>query len=342
MPIVRATTIHGPADIRVEDVPDPAIENRTDAIVKVAAGCICGTDLWAYRGDNPVRRGQTIGHECIGEIVAVGDAVRDFTPGDFVIVPFDHCDNTCAHCLVGANSACIHLGITQSGQAEFTRVTQADGTLARTDGTPEPGRYPALLALTDVMATGWHAATASKVAPGSTVVVVGDGAVGLCGVLAASTMGAGRIIIMSRHPDRQQLARTFGATDIVAERGPEGEAMVLDLTHGTGGDAVLECVGSQASVSTAFAVARPGSTVGCVGAPHGVALPVNRMFKNNIGFAGGMAPVRRYLPHLLTLVTSGRIDPGPVFDLTLPLDSAAEGYRAMNERRATKVQLLIS
>lgn len=339
---MRATTIHGPGDIRVENVPDPTIEDPTDAIVKVEAGCICGTDLWAYRGDNPVDRGQTIGHESIGEIVALGGAVRSFNLGDFVIVPFGHCDNTCVHCRAGANTACVHFGITQSGQAEFTRVTQAEGTLVKTDGTPERRRFPALLALADVLATGWHAAVTSKVAPGGTVAVVGDGAVGLCGVLAAAAMGAERIMAMSRHPDRQQLARTFGATDIVAERGAAGEAVILDLTDGVGADAVLECAGTASSVATAFAIARPGSTVGCVGAPHGVTLPVERMFKKNIGFAGGMAPVRRYLPQLLSLVTSGRIDPGPIFDLTIPLDDVAYGYRAMNERRAIKVQLLTS
>ncbi len=335
---MRATTIHGPGDIRVEDVPDPTITLPTDAVVRVAAGCICGSDLWGYRGQSRTRPGQTIGHECIGEVVEVGPEVRDFRAGDFVVVPFDHCDGTCPHCLAGVQSACLNLGMTQSGQAEYARVTQADGTLVRTD-VPEPAAYPSLLALTDVMATGWHAAVAAGVREGGSVVVVGDGAVGLCGVLAASVMGAETIVAMSRHESRQQIATSFGATHVVAERGEEGEAAVVELTGGVGADAVLECVGTDGSMATAFAVARPGSTVGFVGVPHGVELPVGRMFQKNVGLAGGMAPVRRYLPELLRLVASGRIDPGRVFDAALPLEEVAEGYRAMDERRAIKVQI---
>jgi threonine dehydrogenase-like Zn-dependent dehydrogenase len=336
---MRATTIHGPRDIRVEEVPDPVLERPTDAIVKVAAGCICGSDLWPYRGENPIRPGSTIGHECIGEVVEVGSEVSGSRAGDFVVVPFCHCDNTCAHCRAGMQSACVNLDGTASGQAEYTRVAQADGSLVRTDGTPDPAAYPSLLALTDVMATGWHAAVAAGVREGGTVVVVGDGAVGLCGVLAASVMGAETIIAMSRHEPRQRIATDFGATHLVAERGDEGEAAVLDITQGIGADAVLECVGTDSAMGTAFAVARPGSTVGFVGVPHGVELPLRRMFVKNIGLAGGMAPVRRYLPELLGLVTSGRIDPGRVFDATVPLDEVAEGYLAMDERRAIKVQV---
>ena len=336
---MRATTIHGPGDIRVEEVPDPVIEQPTDALVKVAAGCICGSDLWGYRGESRVRPGQTIGHECIGEVVEVGADVTDFRAGDFVVVPFDHCDNTCPHCLAGMQSACENVGVTQSGQAEYARVTQADGSLVRTDGVPDPSAYPSLLALTDVMATGWHAAVASGVREGGSVVVVGDGAVGLCGVLAASVMGAEKIIAMSRHESRQRIADEFGATHVIAERGDEGEAAVLDITEGIGADAVLECVGTDSAMSTAFAVARPGSTVGFVGVPHGVELPIGRMFQKNIGLAGGMAPVRRYLPDLLELVSSGRINPGRVFDSALPLDEVAEGYRAMDERQSIKVQI---
>ena len=336
---MRATTIHAARDIRLSDVDDPRIEAPTDAVVKVTAGCICGSDLWPYRGENPITEGDTIGHECVGVIEEVGSEVTSLKPGDFVVVPFCHCDNTCAHCRAGAHSACINLGMTVSGQGEYARVTQAAGSLVRTDAVPDAAMIPSLLALSDVMPTGWHAAVSAGVPQGGTVVVVGDGAVGLCGVLAASVMGAEKIIAMSRHESRQQLATEFGATHLVATRGKEGAAEVKEITGGVGADAVLECVGTDQSMGTAFAVARPGATVGFVGVPHGVELPVRRMFQKNVGLAGGMAPVRRYLPELMDLVTSGRIDPGRVFDLTLPLDEVAEGYRAMDERRATKVLL---
>lgn len=336
---MRATTIHGPGDIRLSEVPDPTISAPTDAIVRVVAGCICGSDLWPYRGENPVDAGSTIGHECVGVVAEVGSEVRNVREGDFVVVPFVHCDNTCAHCRNGAHSACREQGWTESGQAELTHVTHADGSLVKTDGTPEESLLPSLLTLADVMATGWHAAVAAGVREGGTAVVVGDGAVGLCGVIAARQLGAERIVAMSRHADRQALAREFGATHVVAERGEPGEAAVLDLTDGVGADAVLECVGTGAAMDTAFAVARPGSTVGFVGVPHGVEPPVRRMFRKNVGLAGGIAPVRRYLPELLDLVLAGTIDPGRVFDLTLPLDKVAEGYRAMDERTAIKVML---
>jgi threonine dehydrogenase-like Zn-dependent dehydrogenase len=336
---MRATTIHAPGDIRFEDVPDPRIEEPTDAIVKVVAGCICGSDLWPYRGANDVDAGATIGHECVGVIEEVGPEVRDFVPGDFVIVPFCHCDNTCPHCRAGVQSVCDNLGFTSSGQGEYARVTQADGSLVKTDGVPDASLVPSLLTLSDVMATGWHAAVAAGVQRGGTAVVIGDGAVGLCGVLAAAQLGAERVIAMSRHEPRQEIARAFGATDVVAERGKEGGARIADLTDGIGADAVLECVGTDEAMKTAFAIARPGSTVGFVGVPHGVELPVRRMFQKNVGLAGGMAPVRRYLPDLLDRVLSGAIDPGKVFDLTLPMAEAAEGYRAMDERRAIKVLL---
>lgn len=336
---MRATTIHGPKDIRFETVPDPVLTAPTDAIVKVAAGCICGSDLWPYRGENDITPGQTIGHECVGVVEEVGSEVRSVRPGDFVLVPFCHCDNTCVHCRAGVQSACEEGGFTVSGQAEYAVVTHADGSLVATDGMPDESLLPSLLTLTDVMATGWHAAVAAGVRPGSTVVVVGDGAVGLCGVLAASVMGAEKVIAMSRHEDRQRLATEFGATHLVAERGKEGAEAVREITGGVGADATLECVGTDQAMGTAFAVARPGSTVGFVGVPHGVQLPVRRMFQRNVGLAGGMAPVRRYLPELLELTVSGRIDPGKVFDLTLPLEQVADGYRAMDERRAIKVML---
>jgi len=334
---MRATTIHAPGDIRVSEVPDPTIKLPTDAIVKVTAGCICGSDLWPYRGENPIRAGATIGHECIGVVAEIGSEVTSFRPGDFVIVPFCHCDNSCAHCRAGVQSACTNLGVTVSGQAELARVTQADGSLVKAEADPEPAMTRSLLALTDVMATGWHAAVCAGVPEGGTVVVVGDGAVGLCGVLAASVMGAEKVIAMSRHEPRQKVATEFGATHIVAARGREGAAEVAEITGGVGADAVLECVGTDTAMGTAFAVARPGATVGFVGVPHGVEPPMGRMFSKNVGLAGGMAPVRRYLPELLDLVTSGRIDPGRVFDATVPLDRVADGYRAMDQREAIKV-----
>jgi threonine dehydrogenase-like Zn-dependent dehydrogenase len=337
---MRATMIHAPYDIRFEeDVPEPEITRPTDAIVRVIASCICGSDLWGYRGENgPIETPRTIGHECLGEVVAVGGDVRDIAVGDHVVVPFCHCDNTCAHCRAGFQSACVNSTLTASGQGEFARVTQADGSLVVID-EPETSQLPDLLALTDVMATGWHAAVMSGVSKGGTAVVVGDGAVGLCGVIAARALGAERVVAMSRHADRQALATTFGATDIVAERGEEGEAAIAELTGGVGADYVLECVGTDQAMRTAFHVARPGATVGFVGVPHGIELPVRRMFTHNVGLAGGMAPVRRYLPELLDLVRDGAINPGLVFDLALPVERVAEGYQAMDQRTAVKVQL---
>ncbi len=336
---MRATTIHAPHDIRLEDRPVPTIEEPTDAVVRVTASCVCGSDLWSYRGENEIRPGSPIGHEIVGVVEEVGSEVRNFKTGDFVIAPFVHCDNSCPHCRAGITSACVNQGFTVGGQAEYAVVHQAGGSLVKTDGMPDESMLPSLLALTDVMATGWHAAMAAQVRPGSTAVVVGDGAVGLCGVLAASQLGAERIVAMSRHEPRQKIATMFGATDIIPERGDEGERRILDLTDGVGADAVLECVGNDAAMQTAVAIARPGATVGFVGVPHGVELPVVQMFRHNVGLAGGMAPVRTYLPDLLERTLSGAIDPGPVFDMTLPLDEVAEGYRAMDERRAIKVML---
>lgn len=336
---MRATTIHAAGDIRLEDLPVPGIERPTDAIVRVAAGCICGSDLWPYRGENPIRPGQTIGHEMIGWVEEVGSEVRDFKPGDFVIAPFCHCDNTCPNCTFGMQSACVNSAITQSGQSEYAVVTQADGSLVKTDDVPDKALWPALLTLSDVMPTGWHAAVSARVQPGCTAAVVGDGAVGLCGVLAAAQLGAERVILMSRHAPRQQVAKTFGVTDIVEARGAEGEERVRELTDGVGADAVLECVGTDQAMRTALTIARPGAMVGFVGVPHGVEIPAGEMFARNVGLQGGIAPVRRYLPDLLSRVLAGTLDPSPVFDLTLPLEQAAEGYRAMDERRAIKVLL---
>ena len=337
---MRATTIHAPGDIRVTEVDDPTITAPTDAVVRVTAGCVCGSDLWPYRGANDIRAGSTIGHECVGVVEEVGADVTSFRPGDFVIVPFCHCDNTCVHCRAGVQSGCVNQGFTVSGQAEHALVTQAEGSLVRTEDPGDDERLlKSLLALSDVMPTGWHAAVAAGVRPGGTAVVIGDGAVGLCAVLAAATMGAEKVVAMSRHEPRQEIARAFGATHVVAERGKEGGAAIKEITEGVGADSVLECVGTDQAVQTAFAVARPGSTVGFVGVPHGVELPVRRMFQKNVGLAGGMAPVRSYLPDLLERVLSGTIAPGRVFDSVRPLDEVADGYRDMDERRAIKVMV---
>jgi threonine dehydrogenase-like Zn-dependent dehydrogenase len=336
---MRATTIHAPGDVRISEVPDPVISTPTEAIVRVTAGCICGSDLWPYRGENEIEAGSTIGYECVGVVEEVGGEVSSFRPGDFVVVPFCHSDNTCPHCRAGMHSACENQGFTATGQGEYALVNQAEGTMVKTDGQPDEAMVPSLLTLSDVMATGWHAAVAADVREGGTAVVVGDGAVGLCGVLAASVMGAETVVIMSRHEPRQDIARQFGATHVVAERGEAGTAAIREITEGVGADAVLECVGTDAAIKTAFEIARPGSTVGFVGVPHGVELPVRRMFGKNIGLAGGMAPVRAYVPELMKLVLDGTINPGLVFDSTLPLSEVAEGYRAMDERRAIKVLL---
>ncbi|WP_203335477.1 zinc-binding dehydrogenase [Nocardioides limicola] len=336
---MRATTIHAAGDIRFGEVPDPELTKPTDAIIQVHASCVCGSDLWPYRGQNPITAGATIGHEAIGVVTEVGAEVTSVRAGDFVVVPFCHSDNTCPHCRAGVQSACQNLGFTVSGQAEYALVTQADGSLISVPDYGGGGLDKALLSLSDVMATGWHAAVSARVRPGGTVAVVGDGAVGLCGVLAAATMGAETVISMSRHADRQQVARTFGATHVVEERGKEATARVHELTDGLGVDAVLECVGTDESMRTAVAIARPGGVVGYVGVPHGVRLPVPAMFGRNVGLAGGMAPVRAYLPMLVEKVLAGELDPSPVFDLELPLAEVAEAYRAMDERRAIKALL---
>jgi threonine dehydrogenase-like Zn-dependent dehydrogenase len=346
---MKATMIHAARDIRLEDQPDPSIHMPTDAIVKVLAACICGSDLWYYRGDNPIKKPFRIGHEFVGIVEEVASDVRSLSKGDFVIAPFMYSDNTCPHCRVGVQSSCSTGGnwggldrdglMVDGGQGEYVRVPLADGTLVSTRETPDAAMIPSLLALSDVMGTGWHAATAAGVQEGDTVVVVGDGAVGLSGVLAASRMGAERVVVMSRHEPRQRIARSFGATDVIAERGEAGEAAVMELTGGIGADAVLECVGTGPAMDTAIAVARPGATVGYVGVPHGVKLPVRTMFGRNIGVAGGVAPARQYLPTLRDDVLSGQINPGLVFDLELPLEKVAEGYAAMDERRAVKTLL---
>lgn len=336
---MKVTTLHGVRDIRLEDRPAPTVQAPTDAVVQVTAACVCGSDLWPYRGENPITPGDPIGHECIGVVAEVGSEVRSFAPGDFVVVPFCHSDNTCPHCRAGMTSACDHLGVTQGGQGELARVTQAEGSLWKLPEAPRDDLVAGVLTLSDVLPTGWHCAVSAGVGPGDTVVVVGDGAVGLCGVLAAVELGAERVVAMSRHPQRQEVAHRFGATHVVEERGEEGVARILDLTDGVGADAVLECVGNGPAMEQAFGCARAGSTVGFVGVPHGVEVPIRTMFRRNVALRGGMAPVRHYLPELTELVVSGTIDPGPVFDLELPLAEVAEAYAAMDERRAIKALL---
>jgi threonine dehydrogenase-like Zn-dependent dehydrogenase len=343
---MKATILHAPRDIRLDELPDPIVQKPTDALVRVTAACVCGSDLWPYRGINPVHGPTRIGHEFVGIVEEVGSEVRSVRLGDFVIAPFMYSDNTCPHCRAGIQSACSHGGfwggpdgdgiMADGGQGEFVRVPHADGTLVSTRDVPDESLVPSLLALSDVMGTGWHAAVAARVQEGDTVVVVGDGAVGLCGVLAAARMGAERIVAMSRHEPRQRVARDFGATDLVEVRGDEAVAAVLELTGGVGADAVLECVGTNESMGTAIAAARPGATVGYVGAPHGIEYPVRDLFARNVGIAGGMAPARQYLPPLRDDVLSGAINPGAVFDLELPLADVAEAYAAMDERRAIK------
>jgi len=336
---VRGTIIHGPRDIRFETRPDPVVIEPTDAVVRTVATCVCGSDLWRYRGISKVPSPTPIGHEYVGIVEAVGADVSTVRPGQFVVGGFLTSDNTCPHCLNGAQANCLRRTGYDGCQAELIRVQNADGTLLATPELPGDHLVPSLLALSDVMCTGWHAAVCAGVRPGHTTVVVGDGAVGLSGVLAAAQLGAGRIVAMSRHPDRQAMAREFGATDVVAERGDDGVAAVMELTGGVGADAVLECVGTQDSVTQALQCARPGSTVGWVGVPHVTELPQQHMFWRNIGLRGGPAPVRAYLPDLLARVWERKIDPGKVFDVTLPLDRVAEGYAAMDERRAIKVLL---
>lgn len=338
---MRGAILYAPGDIRVEDRDDPVIQEPTDAIVRISATCICGSDLWPYRGINEVPKPQPIGHEYCGVVEAVGEGVTTVKVGDFVVGPFFACDNTCPNCQAGFQSTCQHLQWYDGCQAELLRVPLADGTLVATPEQPDADLIPSLLTLSDVMGTGWHAAVCAEVTPGSTVAVVGDGAVGLCGVLAAAQMGAARIIAMSRHPQRQELAREFGATDIVEARGDDGVQAVLDLTDGVGADAVLECVGTKDSMLQALGCVRAGGHVGFVGVPHGVEIPVETMFRRNVGLHGGIAAVREYLPHLMDLVLARKINPGKVFDHILPLEQAAEGYAAMDERRAIKVLLTV-
>ena len=336
-----ATVLHRPRDIRCEEVADPKILFPTDAIIKLSATCICGSDLWPYRGLQVVNGPQHMGHEYCGIVVEVGGEVRTVRPGEFVVGSFCISDNTCPHCKFGFQSSCEHREFMSGAQAPYARVPLADGTLVATRELPSDDLIPDLLATSDVLGTGWYAADAANVREGSTVVVVGDGAVGLMGVLAAKELGAERIIAMSRHKTRRDSALANGATDIVAERGEEGIARVLALTRGVGAESVLECVGTQESISQALACTRPGGTIGYVGVPHGVTFDGQQLFFGQKRMLGGPAPVRRFLPDLIDRVLKGKIKPGKVFDLELPLSEVAEGYRAMDERRAIKVLLRV-
>ena len=336
-----ATVLHGPGDVCFEDVAEPEILKPTDAIIKLAATCICGSDLWPYRGAQRVEGPMHMGHEYCGTVVEVGSAVTSVRPGQFVVGSFVLSDNTCPHCRHGFQSSCEQREFMTGAQAPYARVPLADGTLVALDSQPDEDLIPGLLAASDVLGTGWYAADAARVQPGSTVAVVGDGAVGLMGVLAAKQMGAGRIIAMSRHKSRQELALEYGATDIVTERGDAGMARIRVLTGNVGADSVLECVGTDESMHQAINCARSGGSVGFVGVPHGVELSGTFLFFAQKNLLGGPAPVRRFLPHLLDLVLSRKIDPGKVFDLTLPLRDVVEGYRAMDERRAIKTLLRV-
>lgn len=338
---MRAVKLYGPRDVRVEDVPMPTITDDGDAIIKLAAACVCGSDLWAYRGIDPITEPITVGHEYCGVVQEVGPSVTTVKPGDFVVGSFFASDGTCEICRSGYYSGCVnrHGMGAENCQAEYLRVPMADGTLVATPRMPEPDLIPHLLAASDVLGTGWFAAKAAEVGPGKTVAVVGDGAVGLLGVLAAKELGAERIIAMSRHEPRQKLALEFGATDIVAERGDEGVARIRELTGGLGVHSTLEAVGTQESMMQAIRSTRRGGHVGFVGVLHGVEIPGVEFFFSHVHLHGGPAPVRAYLPELIEAILDRHIEPGKVFDLELPFDRAADAFAAMDERRAIKALL---
>ena len=340
---MKGTVLYGPRDVRFVEREDPKIVEPTDVIIRISATCVCGSDLWPYRGVDAPNGPTPMGHEYCGVVEDVGRAVKKVKKGQFVVGSFFASDNTCEICHAGYQSRCVHAEYVGAGgaQSPYLRVPLADGTLVATPELPSKEMVPGLLATSDVLGTGWFGADAAAVAPGKAVAVVGDGAVGLCAVIAAKHMGAERIIVMSRHAQRQKLAREFGATDIVTERGEEGVARIRGLTNGLGAHSVIEAVGSQESMMQAIGATRAGGHVGFVGVSHGVALPGQELFYAEVHLHGGPAPVRRFLPELIDLVLNGKIDPAKVFDLTLPLDQVAEGYRAMDERRAIKALLTV-
>src|SRR5919202_808628 len=342
---MRATIMYSAGDVRVEDVADPAIVEPTDAIVRVTSACVCGSDLWPYADMPPTETGQSMGHEAIGVVEDVGAEVSSVKRGDLVVMPFASSDGTCQFCREGLNTACEHVGFfgnngLNGAQAEALRIPFADGTLYKLDVAEDDALMPSLLTLSDVMGTGHHAAVVARVKQGDSVAVVGDGAVGLCGVIAAKRLGAEKIIIMGRHEERTSLARELGATDVVAERGEEGVQRVREITGGAGVHGVLECVGTGASTETSVAIARPGGAVGRVGVPHYPAVPLAQpMFYKNVIVGGGPAPVRAYIDELLPDILDGGIQPGRVFDRTVGLDGVPDGYRAMADRESIKVMI---
>lgn len=342
---MRATVMYSAGDVRVENVPDARINKPTDALVRVTRACICGSDLWPYKSMEPSETGVVMGHEAVGVVEEVGADVRNVKRGDLVVMPFAWSDGACEFCRGGLQTSCLHGGFfgnadVAGAQAEAVRVPLADGTLYALPGGGGEALLPSLLTLSDVMGTGHHAAVAARVGPGKTVAVVGDGAVGLCGVIAARRLGAERIIILGRHADRTALAREFGATDVVSERGEEAVERVRELTDGLGAHSVLECVGTEQSTQTSVSIARPGGAVGRVGVPHYEAIPLAQpTFYNNVTVSGGPAPVRAYIDELLPDILEGRIEPGRVFDRVVGLEGVPEGYRAMNEREALKVMV---
>ena len=338
---MRATVMFGAGDVRIENVPDARLIEPTDVLLVVTHAAICGSDLWPYKGMPPSEEGRRMGHEFIGLVEAVGAEVRKIKVGDLVAAPFAWSDGTCIYCQEGLQTSCLHGGFwggteLDGGQGEAVRVPQADGTLFKLPVGRDDALMPSLLTLTDVMATGHHAALSARVGPGKSVAVVGGGAVGLCGVIAAKRLGAGQIILLDRHADRIALAKEFGATDIVSERGEEAVARVRELTKGLGVQSVLECVGYAESMLTALSIARPGGAVGRVGVPQAEVMPAINSFFGNITIAGGPAPARAYIEPLLPDVLEGRIQPGRVFDWTGSLEGVPDGYRAMNERKAIK------
>lgn len=343
---MKATVMHAAHDVRIEEIPDAAVVDPTDAVIRVTHACICGSDLWPYKSLDPADGARVMGHEAIGVVEEIGADVSTIKVGDLVIMPFASSDGTCIFCEEGMQTECVHRGFIGNGegidgaQAEAVRIPYADGTLYPLHADPDEALLPSLLTLADVMGTGHHAAVASKVGPGKKVAVVGDGAVGICGVIAAKRLGAEQIIILGRHAGRTDLALELGATDVVAERGEEAVERVRELTDGHGAHSVLECVGLEQSTVTAIEIARPGGAVGRVGVPQDESMPgAQDSFYANVTIGGGPAPVRAYIDELLPDILSGAIEPGRVFDRTVGLDGVPDGYRAMDEREALKVMV---